>query len=456
MNVVCIGAGYVGSVTAAAFAAIGHTVTIVDVDPVKVEAIRRGESPIFEPGLQELIRAVSGSRLFAEDDYRRAEDADAVFICVGTPSGADHTADLTYVKEAALRIGERLNAGRYTVIAIKSTVPVGTSELVAAMLEEVSGLRRGREFEVVSNPEFLREGYAVADVFRPDRIVIGTASDRAEAVMRTLYEPLLAGRLDGVPGLPASAAPVTKTPVWHRTDPASSELIKYASNAFLAVKISYINEIARLCDALGANVKEVAAGMGLDERIGSKFLQASSGWSGSCFPKDTAELLATSRKYGSELKLVAAAVEANADMHLYCVRKVQARLKAMPGRRIGVLGLTFKANTDDARQTQASVILRRLAAMGCRIQAHDPQGMPMFRKMNPDLPVQYAGHPMEAVKGADALILLTDWASYLEMDWRHAAKAMRSKRPYVLDTRNALPGAKLREWGWDYEGLGIP
>ncbi|WP_276354292.1 UDP-glucose dehydrogenase family protein [Cohnella caldifontis] len=454
MNVVCIGAGYVGSVTAAAFAALGHTVTIVDIDPGKIEAIRRGESPIYEPGLREIIRETSGRTLFAEEDYTRVPEADAVFICVGTPSGPDQTADLTYVKEAAVRIGKFLNPGRYTVVVNKSTVPVGTSDLVAALLEESSGLRRGREFEVVSNPEFLREGYAVEDVFHPDRIVIGSPSDRAEEVMRTLYAPLLSGNLEGVPGLPASVAASRKAPVWLRTDPASSELIKYASNAFLAVKISYINEIARLCDALGANVKEVAAGMGLDERIGGRFLQASSGWSGSCFPKDTAELLATSRKYGYESKVVAAAVEANEEMHLYCVRKVQARLKAMQGKRIGVLGLTFKANTDDARQTQASVIIRHLAGMGCRVQAHDPQGMEMFRLLNPDLPVRYCGDPLEAAAETDAVILLTDWACYLEMDWAKAAKEMRSE-PYILDTRNVLSGDRMRQWGWIYEGVGM-
>ncbi len=454
MNVVCIGAGYVGSVTAAAFAAIGHSVTVIDTDPRKIDMIQKGASPVFEPGLSEIIRMCIGKTLRAESGYDKVREADAVFIGVGTPSRSDGSADLTFVKEAAAQIGTHLHSDKYTVIVIKSTVPVGTSDCVGSIVEETSGLQRGKAFDVVSNPEFLREGYALEDVFYPDRIIIGTDSLKAEKTMKQLYAPLLSDPFasNRSEWMPPAAAPRQK-PVWLRTSPGSSELIKYASNAFLAVKISYINDIARLCDALGANVAEVAAGMGLDSRIGPRFLQVSSGWSGSCFPKDTAELLLTGQKYGSELLVVHAAVKANERMHLYCVGKLQNRLKTLHGKTVGVLGLTFKPNTDDARKTQASFIIRRLHELGSQIKVHDPQGMEMFRRLNPDLPVAYCSQPEDTAVKADALILLTHWDCYLKMDWEKVMKTMRA--PYMLDTRNALPKESLLKWGFVYEGLGV-
>lgn len=454
MNVVCIGAGYVGSVTAAAFAVLGHTVTVIDLDRRKVECINAGSSPIYEPGLSALIKRCAGNSLFASLDYDSIREADVVFICVGTPSKADMSADLTYVRGAASKIGQYLHPQRLSVVVNKSTVPVGTTDLVASMIEDASGFRQGQNFEVVSNPEFLREGFAVEDVFYPDRIVIGTTNDQAENVMKALYDPIMTrngyGELsDILPGVSEER----KQPAWLRTSPKSSELIKYASNAFLAVKISYINEMARLCDAIGASVTEVAAGMGLDSRIGSKFLRVSSGWSGSCFPKDTAELLATASKYGCRQHVVTAAVEANERMHAYCVQKVQAKLKTLQGKRIGVLGLTFKPNTDDARRSQASVIIRQLCDLGGQVYAHDPQGMESFRSLNPDLPVQYCDRPETTAVKSDALILLTDWDCYLGMSWQQVRPTMR--HPYVLDTRNVLDGGRMTEWGFLYEGLGI-
>lgn len=437
MNVVCIGAGYVGSVTAAALAKLGHSVTVIDFDESKIAAIQKGESPIFEPGLSELLQVCIGNTLSAAADYGKVQEADVVFICVGTPSKTDSTVDLTYVKEAAAQIGKHLNAERYTVIVNKSTVPVGTTDVVGSIVARTSGLPWGQAFDVVSNPEFLREGYAVEDVFFPDRILIGTDSLKAEEVMKELYDRLLNGN---------------KT-VWLRTSPKSSELIKYASNAFLAVKISYINDMARLCDTLGANVKEVAAGMGLDSRIGDKFLEVSSGWSGSCFPKDTAELAATARKYGCEQKVILAAMEANEQMHLYCVRKIQSRLKSLHGKTISVLGLTFKPNTDDARKTQASVIIRRLCELGCQVKAHDPRGAEMFRKLNPELSIEYCKDPLDTVRQADAILLLTHWDCYLQLDWSAAVRMMNT--PYILDTRNVLSPGQMRDLGYQYEGLGV-
>lgn len=438
MEVVCIGAGYVGSVTGTAFAVMGHHTVIIDVDPKKVETINSGKSPIYEPGLDERIgQMVTGKLLYATTSFDGVCHADVVFIAVGTPSRQDETADLTYVKSAARSIGEHLNRNKFTVIVNKSTVPVGTADLVASIIEESSGLIENEHFAVVSNPEFLREGYALEDVFSPDRVVIGTGHSAAKAIMSELYRPLIENTPDAV---------------YFETDTKSAELIKYVSNAFLSVKISYINEIARLCETLGANVLDVAKGMGLDSRIGGKFLQVSSGWSGSCFPKDTAELLAASRKYGNELSIVQAAVESNIRMHEFCVRKVQRRLKTLNGKRIGILGLTFKPNTDDARQTQASFIIRRLLDLGASVSAHDPKGADMFRRLNGDLTIRYCDKAEDVSLRADAIILLTHWDDYRNMKWEEVFRKMRY--PYVLDTRNFLSGIDISRLGFHYEGMG--
>jgi UDPglucose 6-dehydrogenase len=455
MKIAVIGAGYVGSVTAAAFAASGRHVTVIDSDPRKVERINGGRSPIYEPGLDALLGSVVGRQLLAASDrYDSISDADAVFIAVGTPSLPDGTADLSYVSAAADSIGAAINPDRFTVVVDKSTVPVGTAGLVASRIEERSGLKRGDAFAVASNPEFLREGYALEDVFYPDRIVIGTGHPEARRVLKELYRPLLerhnySGLADVIP---QPAQPKADT-IYFETDEGSAEMIKYVSNAFLAVKISYINEVAKLCEAIGADVTDVAAGVGLDSRIGGKFLQVSSGWSGSCFPKDTAELLSASRKYGSELTVVKAAVESNRAMHDYCVEKVRRRLKSLIGKRVGILGLTFKPNTDDARQTQASVIIGSLMELGATVAVHDPQGKAMFQALNPNLHVRYCDTGEETANGADALLLLTHWDEYAALDWRAMRQRMRT--PYMLDTRNFLRTAPWDEWGYEYEGMGI-
>ncbi|WP_124728315.1 UDP-glucose dehydrogenase family protein [Staphylospora marina] len=457
MNVTCIGSGYVGSVTAAAFAALGHHTCVVDVDPAKVESIRSGSSPIYEPGLEALIRRTVGKTLFADTSFASVSEADLVFICVGTPTAPDGTADLTYVKSAAESIGRHLSKDRFTVVVDKSTVPVGTADLVSRILAETSGLEPGNHFAVVSNPEFLREGFALEDVFFPDRIVIGAEHERAFGMMRELYRPLVKRERFGefLGDMPFFEEGMNRPEaVWFETDTKSAEMIKYASNAFLAVKISYINEVARLCEALGANVQDVARGMGLDSRIGEKFLQVSSGWSGSCFPKDTAEFLATSRKADSELSIVRAAVESNRDMHRFVVRKAERKLGSLDGKTVGILGLTFKPDTDDARQTQAAFIIRELLAAGAGVRAHDPKGMSMFREVNPDLPVHYCDRPEDVAEGADAIILLTHWREYLELDWSAIGDAMRQR--YVLDTRNFLPPNRIVELGFELEGIGVP
>ncbi|MEK3646551.1 UDP-glucose dehydrogenase family protein [Aeribacillus sp. FSL M8-0235] len=455
MNVVCIGSGYVGSVTGTAFAVLGHKTTIIDIDQNKVDLMNSGKSPIYEPGLDELIQKYIGKTLFATTSYDVVMEADVIFIGVGTPSKENGTADLKYIKLAAQSIGKNLNPFKFTVIVDKSTVPVGTSDLVASIIEETSDLNSGEHFAVVSNPEFLREGYALEDVFFPDRIVIGTNDEKARKVMRELFHNLVERVNYDIISKDFVFNYNLNSPkaVYFETDAKSAEMIKYAANAFLAVKISYINEVARLCEALGANVLDVAKGMGLDSRIGEKFLQVSSGWSGSCFPKDTAEFLAASQKYGVELSIVKAAVESNTKMHLYCVEKVQKRLKSLNGKNIGILGLTFKPNTDDARKTQASVIIQKLLELGANVRAHDPKGTEMFKALNGDLDIQYCANSEDVFEKADGVILLTHWDEYLEINWEKLIQKMRI--PYVLDTRNYLRDLQLSNLGYLYEGLGI-
>ncbi|MUG70828.1 UDP-glucose dehydrogenase family protein [Paenibacillus validus] len=455
MKVVCIGAGYVGSVTGAAFAALGHHTTVIDIDTNKVNAINEGTSPIFEPGLEALIRKFSGRTLAATNQYEVVTDADVVFIGVGTPSKEDGSADLKYIELAARNIAEHLDRNRYTVIVNKSTVPVGTAEHVTALISQYSNLTNNEHFSVISNPEFLREGYAVEDVFLPDRIVIGTMDNQARSVMKELYSQLmdLQKPIEVLQEIGLAVQPKDELPVYFETDTRSAEMIKYASNAFLAVKISYINEVARLCEALQSNALDVAKGMGLDSRIGNKFLQVSSGWSGSCFPKDTAEFLAASRKHGRELNVVKAAVESNLEMHAYIVEKTKRKLGTLFGKRIGFLGLTFKPNTDDTRNTQASIIIQMMLGQGANIQVHDPQGMEMFRHINPNLPIAYCDQAEQVALNADAVILLTHWEEYVHLDWNEMGNMMNFK--YVLDTRNFLSSHFIRDKGFHYEGLGV-
>ncbi|MDF2668232.1 MAG: UDP-glucose/GDP-mannose dehydrogenase family protein [Paenibacillus sp.] len=461
MNIAVIGSGYVGSVTGAAFASFGHRTVVIDIDPEKVRVLNAGQSPIYEPGLDELIEyTVRSGVLSASTDYKLVRDADVIFIAVGTPSLPDGAVDLAYVDAAASSIAAFLNPDRYTVIINKSTVPVGTTDRVASIIEQASGLAatlNTGQFSVVSNPEFLREGYALEDVYYPDRIVIGCSDSRALTVMRSLYKDMLEqngyDRMGEYFLFPSHTK--SSSPVLFETDPKSSELIKYVSNAFLSVKISYVNEVARLCEKLGANALDVAAGMGLDSRIGPQFLQVSSGWSGSCFPKDTAELLAVGKKYGAELTVVKAAEQSNMRMHEYCVEKIMRRLKSLNGKRIGVLGLTFKPNTDDARHTQASFIIARLVGLGAHVAVHDPKGMDMFRRLHGHLPIQYCHTLEEVAIHADAILLLTHWNEYGMGNASWQTMQQRMRNPYVLDTRNALDPLALFEMGFDYEGLGV-
>lgn len=454
MNIACIGAGYVGSVTGTAFAALGYKTTIIDIDPAKVEDLTNGRSPIYEPGLEQLIAQTVGKTLFASTSYDSVRHSDIVFIGVGTPSKENGNVDLTYIELAAQKIAKHLNPFQFTVIVNKSTVPVGTTDLVASIIEEYSTLKHNEHFAIVSNPEFLREGYAVEDVFYPDRVVVGSHNQLASDMMRELYTSIVARKnyevLSAV--LNIRDKEMTPLPTYYETDIRSAEMIKYASNAFLAVKISYINEVARLSDALGANALDVAKGMGMDSRIGDKFLEVSCGWSGSCFPKDTAEFLYTSQGENQELSIVKSAIASNKEMHRYCVDKVERALGSLQGRKIGILGLTFKPNTDDARNTQASYIIEKLIERGATIQAHDPQGAKMFRNLNEHLKVGYCASGQEVFDQADGVVLLTHWEEYKYLNWELTMAQMN--HPYLLDTRNFLRELNLSALGYRYEGVG--
>ncbi|MEN9406262.1 MAG: hypothetical protein RLZ12_546 [Bacillota bacterium] len=436
MDIVCIGAGYVGLVTAAALVHLGHTVVLLEQDREKTEKLKCGEIPFFEPGLEELVHKELGVKLIITSDYHDISAAEVIFIAVGTPQGADGSADLKYVQAAAESMAAYLPQDRLTVIVNKSTVPVGTGKRVFSWIS-VKNPSLKENISVVSNPEFLREGNAIADFLKPDRIVIGTDDKRAREQMRDLYLPLL------------EQSPKSS---YLETDLISAELIKYAANAFLAVKISYANELARLSQAVGANIEDVTKGIGLDSRIGSKFLEVSCGWGGSCFPKDVSELVVMAKSYQTELQVVQGAMRANDEMPKYCIAKLQTALKNLAGLRIGVLGLTFKPETDDVRMTPAQPVLTQLVKLGAVVRVHDPLGMPMFRKLYAELAVEYCDTPEEVFFDADGVVLLTHWSLYKDLAWNKLQKQMRN--PYVLDTRNFLTSETLKTGGFTYEGLG--
>src|ERR1700726_453830 len=414
MRIAMIGTGYVGLVSGACFSEFGLTVACVDQDAAKIARLQRGEMPIFEPGLGALVAAnmAAGRLNFTTDLAAAVAGAEAVFIAVGTPSRrGDGHADLSYVYAAAEAVGRAL-AG-YAVVVTKSTVPVGTGREVAQILRRT---RPEGGFDVASNPEFLREGSAIADFMRPDRVGIGTDSERARAVMRQLYRPLY----------------LIETPIVF-TGIETAELIKYAANAFLATKITFINEIADLCEALGSDVQDVARGIGLDGRIGRKFLHAGPGFGGSCFPKDCTALVRTAREAAAPLAIVEAAVAVNeARKRRMADKIITACGGSLAGKTLAVLGLTFKPNTDDMRDAPSLAILPRLVAAGARIHAFDPEGMAEAQKLLPDL--VYCQDAYQTMEGADALVLLTEWNEFRGLDLGRVERTLAS--PLVIDLRN--------------------
>ena len=431
MRVTMIGTGYVGLVSGACFADFGHVVTCVDKDPSKIERLERGEIPIFEPGLDDLVaKNVKAGRLsFTLDGTAAIRDAEVIFIAVGTPTRrGDGHADLSYVYAAAEEIAGLIDG--FTVVVTKSTVPVGTGDEVEAIMRRV---RPDGEFAVVSNPEFLREGAAIEDFKRPDRVVIGTEDLRARAVMAELYRPLS-----------LSDFPVVYTA--RRT----SELIKYAGNAFLAMKITFINEMADLCEKVGADVQQVAKGIGLDGRIGSKFLHAGPGYGGSCFPKDTIALVRTAQQYGAPVRLIETTVEVNDARKKAMAKRVEAAIGDLTGKTIGILGLTFKPNTDDMRDSPSLDIIPALQAMGARVKAFDPEGMREAAHLFTD--VELVDGPYEVAEGADALVLLTEWDQFRALDLARIKQNMN--QPVLVDMRNVYKPAEARAAGFTYSSIG--
>ncbi len=433
MRVVIIGTGYVGLVSGACFAEFGAQVTCVDVDADKVARLRANQIPIYEPGLDALVaKNVRDKRLsFTTDLSEVAGAADLVFIAVGTPSRrGDGFADLSYVYEAARQLAVELRD--YTVIVDKSTVPVGTARNVARIIRENNP---HADFDVASNPEFLREGAAISDFMRPDRVVLGVESARAEKLLRELYRPLN----------------LIETPIVV-TGLESAELIKYAANAFLATKISFINEISTLCEAVGADVHAVAKGMGMDKRIGSKFLHAGPGYGGSCFPKDTQALVRIAQEHGVSSRIVEAVIEVNAAQKARMIKKIREALGGNEaGKTIGVLGLTFKPETDDMRDAPAISILPPLLEKGATIKAHDPQGVHEARTLLPSS-VQYCADPYQVFVDADAVVLMTEWNLYRGMDLERAGQQMRSR--VLVDLRNVYERESLESKGYKYSCVG--
>ena len=461
-NVGVVGAGYVGLVTGACLAHVGHRVTLMDVDEEKVASLNRGESPIYEPGLDEFV-AKGGDRLrFTTELAPVVREADVVFIAVGTPQGDDGAADLSSVGTVARGVGRALAevaAGaspearreRPLVVVNKSTVPVGSGDYVSMLVQdgideagEASG--EGVEFRVVSNPEFLREGSAVYDSLFPDRIVVGAESREALDTLRALYEPIVEQ------SFPTELDPRPKVAVpFITTDIVSAEMIKYAANAFLATKISFMNEISNLCELVGADVTEVAAGIGLDGRIGSRFLSAGIGWGGSCFPKDVAALRSIAREYDYEPALLDATVAVNERQRKRVVAKLQRDLRTLKGKHVALLGLAFKPNTDDLREAPSLEIAHSLDALGARVVGYDPVAGKAAARLMPGMKVVF--DPYEALRGAHAAVLVTEWEEIRTIDLEEAASLMNEPR-LLVDGRNALDPAAARASGLLYRGFG--
>jgi UDPglucose 6-dehydrogenase len=430
MNICMVGTGYVGLVTGACLADFGMDVTCVDNDEAKIALLKRGTSPIYEPGLEELIHKneKAGRLRFTTEIAGAVERCLVIFIAVGTPPKDDGSPDLSFIFQVAESIAAHMNG--YKVVVTKSTVPTGTG----AQIEEILRTKNGRyKFSVVSNPEFLREGSAIEDFMRPDRVVIGSRDEEAIAIVKDVYSPLATG---GVPFVV--------------TDVESAELIKYASNGFLALKISFINEVAAMCEKMGADVKDVARGMGLDKRISPQFLNPGPGYGGSCFPKDSSGVVDLARRHGYRFEIMEAVVAVNDRVKARMVEKVEAVCGDVNGKRVALLGIAFKPETDDIRESASLKLFADLRARGASVVAYDPAAMENARKEVPDL--ELARDVESCVAGADALVLATDWNQFRKLDLDRLGKAMRSKN--FVDLRNLYEPAEMRKRGWSYVGLG--
>lgn len=431
MKLTFIGTGYVGLVSGVCFSEIGNQVTCVDKDFDKIEKLKKGEVPIYEPGLQELIfkNTEMGRLSFTTNLTRSVQESDVVFICVGTPSLPSGEANLEYVEQVAQDIALAMNG--YKIVVTKSTVPVGTNDKIKKIISQLSP----HPFDIVSTPEFLREGSAVKDTLHPDRVIIGTESERAAATMVELHKPL--------------------TEEIMVTEVRSAEMIKYASNAFLATKISFINEIANICEKVGADVTHVAQGMGYDKRIGSSFLQAGIGYGGSCFPKDTHALIQIAGNVDYEFKLLKSVVEVNNDQRFNIISKLNHSLGNLQGKTVGIWGLAFKPNTDDVREAPALDIIKTLLQEGAIVKAYDPIATPNFRRFfRNESDVEWCETALEAAESSDALCLLTDWSEFKEVDLKQLNGIM--KQPVLIDGRNVYSREQLSDTTFQYYSIGRP
>lgn len=434
MNICVIGSGYVGLVTGACLADFGLNVVCVDKDEKKIAALKQGEIPIYEPGLGELVKKnlTEGRLSFTTDLKEGMKGSLVVFIAVGTPEGADGGADLSFVESVAAEIAESLNS--YKVIVTKSTVPVGTAEKIHSIISACA--KDGASFDVASNPEFLREGSAVEDFMRPNRVVIGVSSVRAADILKELYSPLY----------------IIETPVVV-TDVRTAELIKYASNAFLATKISFINEMADLCEKTGADVHMVAKAMGLDKRIGSKFLHPGPGFGGSCFPKDVSALMRIASEHGSELRIMGAVDDVNTGRTAQMVDKIREAAGSLQGLKVAVLGLTFKPNTDDIRESPAIKVIEGLLGEGALVRCYDPEGMANAKELLGSK-ITFCKDPYDAARGSACLVLLTEWNQFRRLDIERLKSELRE--PVVIDMRNIYSPESMRAQGILYTSIGRP
>jgi len=451
MRVAIIGTGYVGLTTGVCLAFMGHSVSCLDSDEEKIKAIKDGKLPIYEPFLEDIFQEALAHLHFTSDYAEAIPEAEVVFIAVGTPPTPSGAPNLEFLSQAARSIGQHIQQD-FVVVVNKSTVPIGSGNWVDSLLRDAVGGRHDKsavQFAVASNPEFLREGSALHDSFYPDRIVIGADEPRALEVLYSLYRPILDQTFMAPSYLPrpdtVGAVPLLST------DLASAELIKYAANAFLALKISFINEIGLVAERVGADIGEVGRGIGLDSRIGPRFLSAGIGWGGSCFGKDTAALIATAGEYGLHLPIVEAAKKINSRQRDRVVEKLLNELKILKGRTVGLLGLAFKPNTDDLREAPAIEIAQKLIDRGVRVKAHDPIAMERFEREHGQMGVHLCQSAEQVVEDCDAVVLVTEWNDYRDLEWEALAKKMRS--PLILDGRHTLDREKLTRAGMRYIGL---
>ena len=451
MKITIIGTGYVGLTTAVVLAYLNHDVAAVDKDNSKLSLLQEGKSPIHEPGIQSLLDEVCHTIRFTPSIAEVVPDAELIMIAVGTPPKQNGEADTRHVEQAAREVAEVCHPNRHYTLVIKSTVPIGTNRRVAEVIENVFSERNIQgNVSIASNPEFLQEGLALQGAFYPDRIVVGANSDDALDALRRLYQPILEQTFDPPTSLPRPAA--YYLPPMMTTDPNSAEMIKYAANTFLSLKISFINEIAGLCEDVGADVTEVARGIGLDSRIGHRFLRAGLGWGGSCYPKDTAALLGVAAQVGYEMPITEAARTVNFEQRKRIVDKLRNVLKTLNGKTIGILGLAFKPNTDDIREAPALDIIRQLVAEGANVRAHDPIAIPNAQQAMSDIAVDFIEDVSVLSHNADALVLVTEWELYHRLDLRKLAKQMQT--PILIDGRNVFSPQEAMNAGFHYIGVG--